>query len=289
MPNRKPHRVVDLLRHFRRLGAAVDLPRPEDLDDLIPPRAHGGLLLDFYAPEDVRAALDRYGIAHRLAERGFGELSVELDTSDPERQVVRVDGRREGSGPLRLGEAFLHAGSFASRAPFAGVQRDRPVPMLFIQWLRLQDPTRPFSPERPPLPGQEHPGLGIGREVMAMFLGLAERLGFHGIMACPEFVHNAVFYAWRFRFFDPEAHGRFEALREATRGLGLAELAWAVEGGRVVDAATGEPLRWRREEMLCATRPPVTALFDSADWREACDRARVAARYRCLPAEAEPG
>jgi hypothetical protein len=280
----KPAAVRDLLRYLRRPGPAIGLPSADEVATLVPSRSHGTMLLDHYAPEDVREALGRYGVVQRLAVRGFGEPEVELETAEPEHQVVRVRAVREGRSWL-LGEAFLRAGEFETEAPFAEVLHGRRMRMLFIQWLRLQDPSRAFTAERPALPGQDHPGLGVGREVMAMFLGMADRLEFAGIVSCPEFAHNAVLYKRSFRFFDPAAQGRFEALATLVPRSRLAELAWAVERGRVLDGLTGEPLRWAREEMLCPTSALLREHFEAAAYHRRADEARQAAHYRLEPAE----
>ncbi|MBI5486414.1 MAG: hypothetical protein HY905_03690 [Deltaproteobacteria bacterium] len=271
-----------VLRHLRLLGTPIALPTPQDVDDVVPRRGRGTMLFDFYTPDDVEDALRRYGVASKLAARGFLGPHAELETADPERQVVRVRGRKD-EGTHLLGEAFLRTGVWATTAPFAERLLDREVPLLFIQWLRLQDPTRTFAADRPRLPGQDHPGLGVGREVVRMFLGMAERLHLGGIASCPEFAHNAVLYEAVFRFFDPAVQGRFDALRDACSGLTLAQLAWAVETGRVVDESTGRPLRWTRDEMICPTGDALREHLESADYRERMAAARGTSHLRLVP------
>jgi hypothetical protein len=36
---------------------------------------------------------------------------------------------------------------------------------LAVRWLALQDPRGRFTPERPRLPGQRYPGLGLGKRL----------------------------------------------------------------------------------------------------------------------------
>ncbi|MBI5500729.1 MAG: hypothetical protein HY907_10845 [Deltaproteobacteria bacterium] len=279
--NPHPHEK-NVLRHLRLLGTPIALPTPQDVDEVLPRRGRGAMLFDFYSPEAVEEALDRYGVTPKLHARGFGETAVELETADPEHQVVRVRGRKDGHTYL-LGEAFLHTGVWTTTAPFAERLRNREVPLLFIQWLRLQDPTRPFGPDRPRLPGQDHPGLGVGREVVRMFLGMAERLHLGGIASCPEFAHNAVLYETVFRFFDPAVQGRFDALRDACAGLTLAELAWAVETERVVEDSTGTPVRWSRDEMICPTGDALREHLESREYRERMTAAKMACRLHVVP------
>lgn len=265
------------LKHFR--SGSQMLPTDRDMDQLVSRRGQGALLLDFYSPADVLEALDRYSVAPRIADRGYSDLEVELQTGERIRQVVRVTGRKDDDRHL-LGEAVLRHDDFRTDASFAGPLQDRKLRMLFVQWIRLQDPTRGFGAHRPPLPGQLHPGLGVGREVMSMFLGLADRLGFDGIMVCPEFAHNAVLYSRQFRFFDPDTQGRYEALAETMVGLTLAQFAWGVEKGCVTDENTGEKLRWFQEEMLRATGGVVIQYLRSRDYARRVVQARSRYRYQ---------
>jgi hypothetical protein len=279
MTNDRPGRAKQLLRHLHILDAPIDLPSDADVDELVPRRARGAMLFDFYTPDAVREALERYGITAKLAERGWTAPVVELETAEADRQVVRVLADRARGGVL-LGEAILRVGPFETAAPFAEELHGERFSMLFIQWLRLQDPSRRFSRERPALPGQDHPGLGAGREVVKMFLGMAERLALAGIVSCPEFAHNAVLYEAVFRFFDPAAQGRFEALMAASTQWTLAELTWGVESGCVLDEATGESVAWSREEMICPTSRLLREYLASADYRGRADEARRTCRFR---------
>ncbi len=265
--------VKRVLKHFRRTGEDELLPTEGDLGALIPARGEAGLLFEDDAPQDVEEALGRYGIRPKLEARGFTGLEVGIELGE-DRQVVRVSGSRHGRRHL-LGEAILKVRQFVTDAPFARMLAGRRFRMLFIQWLRLQDPTSPFSAVRPALPGQIHPGLGVGREVMSMFLGLASRLGFSGTMVCPEFAHNAVLYFSQFRFLDPASQGRFEALMRCIEGRTLAEFAWGVERGCVDDLATGRPFRWFHEEMLRATDPTLDQYLSSEEYLDGSSRARA--------------
>jgi len=273
----KLQRFKRALKHFRTSEGL--LPTADDVGMLVNERGRGAMLLDFYSPDDVLDALERYGVSPRLRDRGYRDLDVHLETADAGRQVVRVTGTKDRRRHM-LGETVLRDDAFRTEEPFAGPLCGRAVRMLFLQWIRLQDPARAFSPARPPLPGQLHPGLGVGREVMNMFLGLAERLGFDGIMVCPEFAHNAVLYSREFRFFDPMAQGRHEALAGLVQVHGLARFAWGVHAGCVTDETTGEKFRWFHEEMLRATGGVVVDHLRSARYRRAAEGERRRHAYR---------
>ena len=114
----RPRRAKELLRHLRLLDAPIELPSEGEVDELLSRRGRGAMLFDFYTPEAVREALDRYGIAPKLAARGWPAPVVELETAEAERQVVRVLADRPHGGGL-LGEAILRLGPFETDAPFA--------------------------------------------------------------------------------------------------------------------------------------------------------------------------
>ncbi len=268
--------AIRRLKHF--IGSSELLPTEDDIDTMVSRRGQGAMLFDEFSPQDVLEVFERFGVLPKLRERGFERFAVALETADPERQTVRLTAERHMRAML-LGEAILRDDDFVTDKPFAGSLRGRHLRLLIIQWVRLQDPTRSFTPERPALPGQDHPGCGVGREVMDLFRGLAARLDFSGIMVCPEFAHNAVMYSGQFRFFDPAAQGRFEALLACLDGVSLAELAWGVELGCVIDEAAGAPLRWFHEEMIRATDDVVQAYLDSRDYRGRVESARAASRF----------
>ena len=268
--------VIRRLKHF--IGASELLPTEDDNDAMVSRRGQGSMLFDEFSPQDVLEVFERFGVLPGLRERGFDHFAVALETADPERQTVRLTAERDMRSML-LGEAILRDDDFHTDEPFAGPLRGKHLRLLIIQWVRLQDPTRSFTPERPALPGQDHPGCGVGRQVMDLFLGLASRLDFAGIMVCPEFAHNAVMYSGQFRFFDPAAQGRFEALLPWLGELTLAQLAWGVELGCFVDGSTGKPLRWFHEEMIRPTGELIQAYLDSPQYRERVERARSSTSF----------
>ena len=150
--------------------------------------------------------------------------------------------------------------------------------MLRVEWLLLQNPRRSFTPERPALPGQRHPGLGFLRDVIAFLVLACERLGLDGILFVPSHYHTATQSRKVLRFFAPEHEARFRALRLALQGLAPAAAARAVEERRLREAATGRPVEWDPVPMVV----PVSARLKERVLGEEYE-AKVAAaaeRYR---------
>jgi hypothetical protein len=75
--------------------------------------------------------------------------------------------------------------------------------VLQVEWLLLQNPQQSFSPERPPLPGQVHPGLGIGDRLMEILIIMTRRVRLEGIVNKPHYFHTAFMFSKEFIFTNP--------------------------------------------------------------------------------------
>lgn len=236
----------------------------------------GRRFLDVYGDEGIRLALARYGIESALLGRGYDRLDIETHAHD-ERHTLLISGRARGEDPgvHRLVELVVRRDRL--------VPTEAPVPaldVLTVDWLLLQDPRASFSDERPRLPGQEHPGLGIGERVLELLYRVVERLELGALVTVAEHLHNAILYARELPFFDPAHHGRLRALEDLLldrERLTIAEASWAVEWG-CVRGADDAPLRWKGEAQLRAFSPELAAWLASPGHREAAERARASSR-----------
>jgi len=102
--------------------------------------------------------------------------------------------------------------------------------------------------QRPRLPGQEVPGLGLARETGTMLARMAIRLGLGGVAFRPAHYHTAYAARHAFTFVDPERQGRFEALVRDLADAPLLEATIAVDEGRVL--LDGAPYAWEADEMV---------------------------------------
>lgn len=260
---------------FQRIAARLpeDLLTGDEGEIMLERQGKGGeRLLGFYTAEGVLAALESYGVLDTLRGRGYQHFDVELDLQ-PFAHTLRLQGDGEVLCDCRMRKA-----RGAADPCIAAFQRDFLPELLVVDWLHLQDPRRSFTPERPKLPGQIHPGSGVGIEVFLILTLCARRLFLHGLIEVPERFHNAVLYE-RSHFIDPAWEGTFLAVTELLEDVPLAELAWALESGRVIDDTTGQPVRWLPREQLYPLDERLAAYFELPAWR----RERSAARQRCRP------
>jgi acetoin utilization deacetylase AcuC-like enzyme len=198
------------------------------------------VLLGFYTAAGVEHAFYRYGVLDQLERLGYRQFRAELDASGAGERV-RVLGQSGGEEHV-LVEAVL------DRRHVAGVE------VLYIHWLSLRHPRAHFSDRRPPLPGQEVPGLGLSREVGNMLGRMAIRLGLGGVAFRPSHYHVAYVARHEFRFVDPPRQGRFEALVRDLAGVPLVEATNAIARGEV--RLDGAAYAWEADEMAHWLRAP---------------------------------
>ena len=226
----------------------------------------GNLLFGRFDKGEVRSRLARAGILEGLARRGYPDPLLLLECEDPADQRVHLFAGSASRDRLLL-EARLELRRFRpSKAigPFTGESAFR---MLIIHWLGLSDPDRPFSAERPRLPGQLRPGLGLLPQSIALLRGLGRELALDGILEVPDHYHTAWFYARAFRFLDPEREGRFQAIARDLKGVPLALASEAIDLGCLIESDTGLTLPWEPAEQVLPVRGPLRGFLQSQEYR----------------------
>lgn len=239
-----------------------------------------GLFLGVYSEEIAARALEARGVLAALRRRTGADVRVRVDGEEGILRIYRAGppaGGAEEPGALLVEvKARLERGG----APPPGRPEGFPrVDLLVIDWILLQDPGRPFPPGRRALPGQRHPGLGLGREVLASIVAAARRLEAKGVVAVPQYYHAAVLYHRSFAFIDPVEEGRFQALARDLAGLSFEEAAFAVHEGRVRDATFDRPLAWRGTEMTMPLCDEIRGYLSSAAYIDAAARTFFGTRF----------
>jgi hypothetical protein len=259
----------------RRCRPFVDL-EPASLAATAP--ASAGLFLDRFDAAALRGELEAAGILAALGERGYPELVLRIDLAPGEHRLRLLQPRgRVSLVDLRVAEVSSIASDPLLLRRGLHVQS-----FLIVHWLALQDPRAHFTQERPRLPGQRYPGLGLGKRLYEQLLSWSRNWGKDGLLSVPEYFHNAVFYSSLFRFLSPLRQGRFEALRRDLAALHVAEASAAVEDARVVEDPGGRRYRWEPGEMVAPITDGLRAYLESEDYARAAASASTSVRYRLV-------
>jgi len=263
-----PPQTLDLaLTEYRRIGRLLTVPEltadPAGGDwtlsegDLFQAAPRQTRLLGFYSRHGLELALQHYGLLDRLRAMGFRNLWLGFDLDDPAGQTVRLFSDADRSDLLME----LRVRRDRTRLPDAE--------LLAVEWLLLQNPRDRFSADRPRLPGQEHPGLGLLREVTSLLVLACERLHLDGLSVVPAHYHIAALAHGLFRFADPLDEGRFLALVRLFAPLRLYEAVRALEQGRVIERSSGERFHWPPRPLVLPVSAALKDRLDSDDYNAA--------------------
>jgi hypothetical protein len=230
-----------------------------------------------YDASEVRERLAASGLLQGLAVRGYPDPALTLSCADPSDQRICLHAG-EASRDRLLMEARLQLSLFHPRHPIGPFTEESTFRMLVIHWLVLSDPGKGFSADRPRLPGQERPGLGLLDEMLSLLKAFSRELSVDGVLDVPDHFHTALFYSRAFRYLDPEAEGRFRAIARDLEGVPLALASDAIREGCLVDRATGAPMAWPAAEQVMAVRGPLRRYLRSREYRDARERALAGLR-----------
>jgi acetoin utilization deacetylase AcuC-like enzyme len=233
-------------------------------DDILPMGA--GLqrptrFLGFYTRQGLELTLERSGVLDRLRSRGFAEPTVEMELGNPAGDTVRLYGDREQR------DLLIEARLRVDRREVPGLA------LLRIEWLLLQNPRAAFTPERPRLPGQKHPGLGLLSDLMALFVLACDRLQLDGVMFVPAHFHTAAQGRKHLRFVDPEHEALIRSLEKMFQGKTLAEASAIVAERRVVDAHTGKLFEWRPMPMVLPVSEGLRSYLNESEYQKRVEEA----------------
>lgn len=231
------------------------------------------LFLGRFTLAEVQAVLDKRGFFKVARKLELWPLRFDLDSSAYPLQRFRIFHERKNPSAviidLKLRETVLDpAGRDWPGFP------PQPLRALSLEWLTLQNPRAEFGGTRGALPGQQHPGLGMSRRILDIFVFLGKRARADMLLAFPAFYHNAVLFSRYFRFLNPEKEGEITAIRKTFSHLPIRKLAWIVNLG-CLRRGDGSVYEWRSEEQCLPLRREFKSYFESRPYRE---RARETAR-----------
>jgi hypothetical protein len=221
-------------------------------------------VLERYDAATLRRLFEDAGVIGALHRKGFSDIEVVVEGAGCALPHALLFGHKAGGRRLLLdacvGEATVQPAFFARR----DYSMERPIELAVVHWVREEDPTAAFATDRPALPLQNHPGLGVLRLAFRVIVRIATDLGKDGIASVPKFYHDAVIFLHSrlFLFLDGEEQGRFEALARDLRHLRLGDASLAVLRGAVRDAH-GLVAKWVPGYQVLPLSPSLTAYFHS--------------------------
>ncbi len=282
--------------------------KPKYLDDIthsVKPVKPGGAIdplssekfLGLYDENLLMEKFEKAGILDILNRKGYRKLVVSITRRDEFKSSLFVDFQSDRDEPTRLIELIVREGVFRPKQVFLeGFDFNEGLSMLMIEWLALQDPKALFPPDRPRLPGQEHPGMGMLKYMQGVLFSFGRETYKDAIIDIPEFYHSAVIYSRlyselysrSYSFFSPVDAEQLQAMLRDFKEFPLADVSFAVALDCLRNS-DNTPASWKPSEQIYPISEKLHKYFDHALYRGAAERAAGQFsfimdwdRFRCL-------
>ncbi|MFH1851966.1 MAG: hypothetical protein ABIA75_06440 [Candidatus Neomarinimicrobiota bacterium] len=225
-----------------------------------------GRFLGLFSKLGIQFALKKFGVLQALENLGLTQPTIYLDTTDSYKHLLRIV-HQSAEDTIVSGEIVARRGHF-NLPPLSGIRTaPRGSDLIIIEWLLLQHPQKPFTRFRPQLPGQEFPGLGIGRLVYETLYWAARRGNADGILIVPNYLHTGLFYGRQFLFVDPAQQGLIHYIeKQLLLRHRLERLTWACTEGQIRDRNTRQVFHWQPAPMIMPVSLKIKDYFSSPEY-----------------------
>jgi hypothetical protein len=218
------------------------------------------LFLGYYSEGGIKLALSKYGALKKLSKKGFKNVIMNIDTSDPYRhRLVFYDGDKKHD--KMIVELVVRKNYFPINMPFQSELEGKSYLGLVIDWLCVQDIYAEFSEKKPQLPGQHYPGLGLSSIIVELLMIVCWRLNLAALINVPEHYHNAFWYSKIFVYIDPDIQAKFMALKAKFKRYPIDKISWGIEGGCLIDCNTNKPLEWKISQQILPLDKELKSVF----------------------------
>ncbi len=244
------------------------LMQEEDIFADLMERRGTELFLGKYTMAAIQAVLEKKSFIKDAKKKNLWPITFALDSSEfPPLQRLQIFYKEKKQENVIV-DLKIRDTIFRPKNRLAEATSHSAFSLLFLEWLTLQNPLLEFTQERPALPGQNYPGLKLGKKILDIFAYLAWINNSDGILAFPCYFHNALLFMRVFRFLRPEKRGEVLAIRKAfSRDIPFHRLAWVVHLNCLRDGE-GRVYEWKAEEQIYPMNKSLKHYFYSREYRE---------------------
>ncbi|MFQ6083046.1 MAG: hypothetical protein ACE5WD_06790 [Candidatus Aminicenantia bacterium] len=231
------------------------------------------LFLGRYSLNKVIAVFKKRNFIKEGEKKGLTPLIYELDSSNYPIQRFQVYFQQKDPKHLVV-DLKIREGWMQPKKEFNFIYPYSKYNFLIIEWLALQNPLIDFSPQKPKLPGQIYPGLGLSKKVLDVFIYLARLIKKDGILIYPWYFHNALMYLDYFFFFNPYKQAEVLAIKESFPEIPFAQLSWIVQLECLFIKKKKIPYKWQAEEQIYPIKDELRIYFESDKYQEMVNKAK---------------
>jgi hypothetical protein len=226
------------------------------------------LFLGRFSEQDLYHMIDSIGLLKHLESMGFSVIHIEIyrDENDihylklywkdrsPENQLLDL---RVSEHTLIPHERFFEEGF-----------RINPYNMILIEWMSAKNPLAVFDKNRPQLPGQSKPGLGILKYCFQLLYDISAEVLKDGFLDIPSHMHGAIMYSKEFKFFDPAQEATIRAAIRDLKSYSLADISWGIITESIIDRYKDAPAVYNPGEQVHYVSNIMKEYFESKKYVE---------------------
>lgn len=208
------------------------------------------LFLGRFNNDNLYAMMDEIGLIKHLQSIGFDELLVDIDVDQNRISYMRLYWREKIPSKQLIDLRVSESSFIPDKKFFKKNAVITPYSMIVIEWLSAKNPLKNFDNEKPQLPGQTNPGLGVLKYCFEMLYIMAKEVFKDGFLDIPDHMHGAIMYSKKFKFFDPRHEGVLRAILRDLKKHTISDISWGIITGTVIDTYKNIPHKYNPSEQI---------------------------------------
>lgn len=208
------------------------------------------LFLRNFTADALLGIMGKVKLLEHLERLGITDVRVTVDVDEYYIHYMKVYFRDIDPEMLLL-DLRLSESRFIPDRSFFENEAYNAYDMIVIEWLSAQNPLhRAFDREKPQLPGQRKPGLGILNYCFEMMYVVAREIIKDGFLDIPDHMHGAIMYSRKFKFFNPVHEGILRAMMRDLGRYSLADISWGIITQTIIEEYKNQPQQYAPSEQI---------------------------------------
>ncbi|MEA1962162.1 MAG: hypothetical protein U9N81_12995 [Bacillota bacterium] len=199
------------------------------------------LFLGRFSEQDMNNMIESIGLLKHLESIGFSAIHIDIDRDENYINYFRLYWK-DKTPENQLLDLRVSEHTFIPHERF--FEKDfkiDPYNMILIEWLSAKNPLTVFDKNRPQLPGQSSPGLGILKYCFQLLYNISREVYKDGFLDIPSHMHGAIMYSKEFKFFDPLQEATLRAAVRDLKNYSIADISWGVITETIIDLHKDAP------------------------------------------------